>query len=145
MAGSNTVAAKNAILAGLQGATGLVGVQVTYVWPGRTMERECLYGGKIHIEDQYLAFRSGLRVPRLETATIGWTVEVRHMDSDAAAGDARALALGAELENLLGADPTLAGVVKNASITSADLEDVLDDDALTSVLTYEINVRSQLD
>jgi hypothetical protein len=150
MAGSNAVAAKAAILAGLQAAMaagdGLSEVQVAYLWPGRTLEREGVYGGKIHMDHEYLAFRPGVRMPRKETATIAWVVEVRHLAADEPAdADERALVLGAVLENLIAADPTLGGVVKNAAITSIDLDNVIDDDALTSIVTYEVTVLSQLD
>jgi hypothetical protein len=150
MAGTNSIDAKAAILAILKAAPALAGVQVEYVWPGRTIEREVIYGGKIQISNDYFTFASpqvgGGRQPRLETATITWHIEVRHVDSDPQAADERVVELGTVLEETIAADPTLGGLAGTlaAAISSGDLEYVRDDDGLTSVMAYDITVRSEL-
>ncbi|MFJ8818207.1 hypothetical protein [Amycolatopsis thermoflava] len=148
MAGSNMVAAKAALIDKLAAAPELAGVQISYGWPGRTLERECIYGGRIRFTNEYLAFAAaGVndgRIPRLETATISLYVVVRAMDSDQHAADTRTVELGAVLENLLAADPRLGGIAMAAAVESGDLEPLIDDDAVAAQLTYEISVRSEL-
>lgn len=150
MSGTNIVAAKAAILALLQAAPALAGVQVEYTFPGRTLERETIYGGKITFQQDYSTFASPTvtsgRQPRRETAVLSWHIEVRQADLDAPGADLRAVQLGGVLEDIIASDPTLGGQsgILALAITSGDLEQVQDDDAVSSVLGYQITVRSDL-
>lgn len=145
MPGSNAVAAKAAIVARLQAAPALTGVQVAYAWPGKRVERECIFGTKIRWDDEYLAFaKAAGRMPRLETATITFVVFVVDSSHDFEAADRRAVELGTVLEELVAGDPRLSDTTLATAISSGDLEALEDDGAAVAQLTYEISVRSEL-
>lgn len=148
MAGTNSVAAKQAIVAKLQAAPALSGVQVEYIFPGKRLKMECIYGGQIRFDDEYMAFSSQSvgagRMPRLETATITFTIIVRRPDSDQVKADLRVVALGTVIEEAIAGDPTLSGGAMCAEIRSGDLEPLIDDNGVAAQMIYTIQVRSEL-
>lgn len=152
MAGTAAVKAKKALFDLLAAQTGvgepLAGVQVTYSWPGKRLQREHIYFGKLHFEQEYSTFASsavgGGRQPRTEYATVTLYVAAKNIRSDQYAADLRVVALGEVLEDLIAADPTGGGQFQVTTVESGDIEPALDDDAVWSELTYTVTVQSEL-
>src|SRR5437016_1393185 len=97
----------------LGAASGLSGVQVSYIYPGRTVQRECVYGGKVGGPQDQATMRGGsARVGREERALFLLHIEVATPGgpAEAAANEVRACVLGRIVEELIAADGTLGGV-----------------------------------
>lgn len=139
MSGTNAVAAKKAIIALLQAAPKLSGVQVAYSWPGRNAEREVVCGGKFEFTQQ----REGYGRAREENLTIDLFVVARMPGGTVEDAETRAVELGAVVEDVIGANPHLAGV-KVAGIASGDSNSGVDDDAAVCELAYHVACVSTL-
>jgi hypothetical protein len=152
MAGTAAVAAKKALFDALaaKAVTGqpLEGVQVAYSFPGKTLQRECIYFGRTRIDQSFSTFASpsvgGGRQPRTEIATQTIVVLASNIKSDQYAADLRVVAIGTVMEEILAADPTGGGAVQVRAVESGDLEQMFDDDGVWSQLTYSATVRSEL-
>ena len=152
MAGTKAPAAKAAIIAALQALTGpsqaLENVLVAYIYPGKRLQLENVYGGRIRFDQELSTFASpavgGGRQPRTERATITFVVLVKYPDHDQQKADERAAAIGTVLEEYLAANPLLGGIAQVATIESGDIEPFQDDDAVYAQLTYNVSVQSEL-
>lgn len=145
MAGTNAAAAKKALIDLLAALPALDGVQVAYSWPGRSVERECIYAGRVTGPVQ-LAAMGGTRVSRQEDLVLNLHIVVDKVgQEDLEASDVRACALGAIVEELVAGNPTL-GVsgLKVASIVGVDLDGGTDDETAEAVLTYQVGLKSHL-
>lgn len=144
MAGTNSVAAKKAIIAKLQAAPELTSTQVTYSFPGN-IELTCIYGGRIRFDQDPMAFAGASgRITREETATITLVLYVVRPDKDQAQADTDVAALSAVIENLLASNWTLDGAVMAAVVQSGDIEPLIDDDACAARMTLDVVVTSEL-
>lgn len=145
MAGTNSVAAKKAIIAKLQAAPELASLQVTYSFPGN-IELSCIYGGRIRFDQDPMSFVNPAtgRITREETATITLVLVVMRPDKDQAQADTDVAALSAVVENLLASNWTLDGQVMAAVVRSGDIEPMASDDACASQLTLDVMVTSEL-
>lgn len=152
MAGTAAVMAKKALFDALaaKSAVGqpLDGVQVAYSFPGKTLQRECIYFGRTRIDQTFSTFASpsvgGGRQPRTEIATQTIVVLAKNISSDQYAADLRAVEIGTVMEDLLAADPTAGGAVQVRTVESGDLEQMFDDNGVWSQLNYSVTVRSEL-
>lgn len=139
---------KQALFAWLAAQAGpglpLAGVQVSYAWPGRTAELECVYGGGVRF-DRTSAGHDGVRELWAETAVIGVYVRVSIHGAEVADTDTRAGVLGAVLEDLLQRQPRLAGGYTFAGITGGTGDYAADDNGPTSVLAYQVRFAYYLD
>lgn len=147
MAGTNAVAAKQALVAKLAALPGLSGVQVAYSWPGSRAERECVHGGKVTFDQNPAAYRGGGRQPRNEDVTVLIHVVVHKPGATVEDTDTRAVEIGTVIEDAVAADPTLSGAtnLKIARIDGGELDHEFDDDSAASVLDYRFILRSRLD
>lgn len=148
MSGSNVVAVKKELFRRLSLEAALTGVQISYAWK-RDVGRELIYGGTARIDHKLVAMRGGTasRLPRDEQVTLRLHIQVRNLQSDAAAADERVMELLTIVEELLAGDPTLAGFpnLLLAGVTAAELaEPAFDDDGVTSGVGVEISYRSYL-
>lgn len=139
MPGTNAVAAKKAIIALLASEPRLRDVQVAYSWPGRDAEREVICGGKFEFTQQ----REGYGRPREENLTIDLFVVARMPGSTVEDAETRAVELGAIVEDVIGANPHLAGV-KVAGIAGGDSNPGVDDDDAVCELVYHVACISTL-
>jgi hypothetical protein len=152
MVGTAAVKAKKALFDMLAAQTGvgapLAGVQVSYSWPGKRLEKEHIYFGKLHFDQEYSTFASaavgGGRQPRAEYATVTFYVAAKNIRSDQYAADLRVVELGEVAENLIAADPTGGGQFQVITVDSGDIEPALDDDAVWSEMTYTVAFQSEL-
>ncbi|MFI6162244.1 hypothetical protein ACIA59_20160 [Micromonospora haikouensis] len=122
----------------------LAGLQVAYAWPGRTAERECLYGGGVRWT-RASAGHDGRGELWLETATIGLYIRVTCPGADVADTDARCVEIGEAVETLLAAQPELAGGYTYLQMASGSADYAGDDDAVTSILAYQATCQYYLD
>lgn len=111
MAGTNAVALKEILLAKLQAAPALAGVQLTYGWPGQDIERERVWFGRITGTQKYRGIGAQAMKPRDETLILKVYVEVE-LDGDGGpeaqhGADVRAQTLGQALEDAIASDPGL--------------------------------------
>lgn len=147
MAGTNIAAAKSALIAALKTLPALEGVQVAYSYPGRTVERECIYWGERAAGPASVQAMAGSgRIKREEQPTTSLHIAVTQPgNADTEATDARAAQLGAAVENWLAANKTL-GVdgLTLAAVDSIELDGGVDDESALSILTYQITFRSYL-
>jgi hypothetical protein len=152
MAGTAAVAAKKALFDALVAKTGagqpLDRVQVAYSYPGKTMQRECIYFGRLRIDQTLSTFASpnvgAGRQPRTEIATITVVVVTKNIKHDQYAADARAVEIGTVLEELLAGNPTGDGALLVQTPDSGELEPLFDDEGVYAQLTYSVTVRSEL-
>ena len=117
----------------------MAGVQVAYAWPGLA-QRELVYGGGVRWTRQS-AGHDGARELWLQRNTVGLYVRVAAPGVPVEDTDARAEQLGLVLEELLEADPQLAGGLTVAAITGGTADYAGDDDMTVSILHYQVLVE----
>ena len=143
---SNAYAATKALIDLL--TTAVSPVQCTFGWPGRNVQRECVYSGKVAGPHTDLAFRAGGRRPRLEDLTLDLHVQVHTPGATTADVAARALVIGAIVENTIADNITLGGTVPGllaATVVGFEQDSgAMDDDAAMSLITYQVALKSQL-
>ncbi len=144
MAGTNSVAAKKALIAKLQAAPELAGVQVTYSFPGN-IELTAIYGGRIRFDQDPMTFAGASgRYTREETATITLVLFVERPDKDQAQADTDVAAMSAVIENLLASNWTLDGQVMAAVVQAGEIEPLHDDHSVAARMTLDVTVTSEL-
>lgn len=148
MAGTNIFAIKRYLFGWLATAPALAegGIQVAYAWPGSSLDRECVYGGKASAEHQYAALTSA-RKPRDERALIYVHIEVVRPGVTVEETDARAGEIGEVLETMLADNPTLGGVIpglRYGGISMVETDYSMNDEAVESNLIYQIAFSSRL-
>lgn len=132
-------------LAGLVGPDlPLEGLQVAYSWPGRTAERECVYGGGVRFT-RASAGHDGRGELWLETATVGLYVRVRIPGAEVSETDAKAEQWAGVIETVLAEDPQLAGGYTYVGISGGSADYAADDDGPTSILAYQVQFQYYLD
>lgn len=144
MAGTIAVACKRALFARLVTRPRLKGVQIAYAFPGRDIQRECIYGGGARTTQEYAA-ASPARKPRNETALIDVNIYVRLPGGNVEDADVRAIELGLVVEEELADDVTLGGLVPGhgyGGVNTIDGDYVQDDDAATVIWSYQLRFRS---
>ncbi len=144
MAGTNAVACKRELFRRLAAAPRLKGVQVAYAFPGRDIQRECIYGGGARTTQEFAA-ASPARKPRNETALVDVHVWVRLPGGSVEDADARAMEIGVVVEELLADDVNLGGAVPGLAfggVNSIDGDYMADDDAVTVIWSYQLRFRS---
>lgn len=148
MAGTNAFAAKAALFDLLKASPALAGVQVCRFWPGGTVERECVFGGRTVWTTTPLTFRpANGRLPREEAITLDLHIRVMKPGAAPDEVEARAVVLGTVVEELLAADPLLGGApgVALATIDGGDLDHGVEDESSVALLTYRVGFKSMLD
>jgi hypothetical protein len=148
MAGTNAAAAKAALIDAIGALTGLGDLQVSYSYPGRTTDRDLVYGGRITGPIALSTMRGSGRIKRIEDPVLQLHIEVARPGEDTAAvTEARACAIGTAIENYLAASPTLEDAVTGLLLvapTGFDMESAIDDESSITVLTYQILLKSHL-
>jgi hypothetical protein len=145
---TESINAKRALFARLATFRGtgqpLAGVQVAYSWPGRSPNKELIYGGGIRFA-RTSAGHDGVRELWLETATVGVYVRVSRTGATPEETDARAVEIAEVLEELLESEPRLAGKFSYVGIASGSADYMLDDDSSVSVVAYQVQFQYYLD
>ena len=154
MAGTNTVAAKAALLTLLQGEQGsgepLENVRVDWSYVGKHDVTEYIWLGDQWSGPVQLAAMKGgtaARIRREETITGTVHLKVRAKnETTTQAAEARVVALGAALENVVALDPSLGGVtgLLKTTVDQTELQSYVDDDGVTAELTYSIAFHSTM-
>lgn len=122
----------------------LAGVQVSYAWPGRSPQREVVYGGGVRFT-RASAGHDGQRELWLETAIVGLYVRVTKSGVDVADTDARAVEIARVVETLLEDEPRLAGGFTYTGITGGSADYAADDNGPVSILAYQVQIQYYLD
>jgi len=147
VSGTAAYRAKKAVLDLLAAQPDMEGVQVSYGWPGRTARREVLYAGHADWNTELLTFApAGGRNQRKEEGTAEFHIYVRKPGGDYEAAEARAVEIGAVLEEFLAGNP-LSGVdgLKLGQVEGGSLISAPTDDEIEVVLSYRVGFLSTLD
>jgi hypothetical protein len=148
MAGTNAAAAKAALIAKVGTLTGLGDLQVSYSYPGRTTDRDLVYGGRITGPIALSTMRGSGRLKRIEDPVLNLHIEVaRPGEGTSEVTEARACEIGTAIENYLAANPTLQDAVTGLLLVTPqgfDMESSIDDESSYTVLTYRILLKSHL-
>lgn len=142
MAGTTMAGFRSALYSALGAATS---VKVFYGEPFEMMPSECIWLGKATDGTQEpVALRKG-RVKRDEDYEFEVTIRVASKARPEQA-EARAVAIGATLEELLADDPNLSATtdVLFALVDSIELDTTETGDLPVSILTYTIRVRGRM-
>lgn len=145
MSVTNTAVAKLALLDHLRALPGLQGVQIAYGYPARDLEREVIYGGAGRYSRTINAMGGGMGgLSYQETVTVDLHIQVRIPGGEVEQAEARAIELGAEVEEFLGANPRLSELpgLLYGGVTGGELGYALDDDAVTSALQLSVEFTS---
>ena len=156
MAGTNIVAARQALIAALRALAvpegPLEGVKVDYSYVGKYAgaNREYIYGGgSSESQVELAAMRNNGRVKREEDPSWSLTLEVFKAGEEThEAGDVRVVALGAVVEDYVAFTPDLGGGVSGllkTTVVAHSLESYVDDEGSYSRLTYQLRFHSYLD
>jgi hypothetical protein len=152
MAGTNIVAARIALIAAIGDLSGLDGVSVSYSYVAKYADlgnREYIFGGpKSDAAIALSAMQDSGRIKRDEEPT--WSLHLRVVkpgQTDTQAGDERVVALGAEVENYVAANPRLDLTVTGlrlCKITGFTLQSWTDEKQSYSELDYSLLFDSYL-
>lgn len=154
MAGTIAYAAKARVIALLQAEVGLQGAEtkISHSYDGKlhAAYREYLYAGKVSGNVTLAAMKggSGVRIRRQEQLSMPLHIMVSKPGEETTeAAEARAVALGAYVEEVIALDPllgsTVTGLLK-ATIDDLDLDSGVDDDGAFADLTYTIGFMSHI-
>jgi hypothetical protein len=146
MAGTNAVVAKRALVALMQAAPGLEGVQVTYGFPKEPL-REFVYCGRASSTVSPLRFRAnGARLPRDEELTVDLIVTVIAPGGTTEDAEARAVEIGTVVEEAIALDTQLSQMpgLMIALVTGGTLDGDFDDEEAGARLIYQVHFRSEL-
>ena len=130
-----------ALLAALQARAGLSGVQLGYGMPPGSLQREHILFGLVDATQEYRALGT---VRKFEDYTLTVFIGVSREGTDQQAADDRALALMAEVEEVLRADPTVSGTVLTAQVERYRLEPLASDTTREARITLEIQTRARI-
>lgn len=149
MSGTLAYAVKRFLVDQLGELPSLEGVQTAYSYPGRTIERECVYGGRSAGSSELAAFSpAGQPVRRTENFTVDLVIWVfTPGESDTAAAEARAVEIGSAVETWIDNNPTFAGDIPKllkAYVAGFELDSGLTDDGAVAELVYSIAVQTYL-
>lgn len=148
MAGTNAAAAKAALITAIGALTGLGDLQVSYSYPGRTTDRDLVYGGRITGPIALSTMRGSGRLKRIEDSVLQLHIEVARPGEDTSAvTEARACEIGEAIEEYLAANPALEDAVTGLLLAAPqgfDLESAIADESSITVLTYRILLKSHL-
>lgn len=145
MSTHTVVAAKTALLDHLRALPGLQGVQIAYGYPARDLEQEVIYGGAGRYSRTINALAGGMGGLSYEVAvTVDLHIQVRIPGGEVEQAEARAIELGAEVEEFLGANSRMSELpgLLYSSVTGGELGYVMDDDAVTSGLQLTVEFTS---
>lgn len=149
MPGTNVVAVKRELCERLRAssAPALVGVAIVYSEATqKTLPRERITFGEPRFVHSQSAAANGTRVPRTEQATIECWVHVRMQGRPPEQCDARAVEIGAVLEEYLADHPTLDGAIpalEMVRVADGDIGHVIDAEGTWSQITYRIAAVSR--
>jgi hypothetical protein len=142
VATSTIPAFKTALLARLVARQGLAGVQVTYGWPSGAVKRESIMLGGV---DGTQEFRTIGATQRMENYTLDVFITViREGQARQQNADERALALMAQLEAELRADPTVNNTVLTAELGRFELQPMASAETREARLTVGVNVMARI-
>lgn len=148
MSGTRAYALKRLLIDRIDALPALKGVQVKYTYPGRDLERECVFGGKVVAEMQPAAMRHGGLQPRTETIQLSLHLYVMNPGEDNAdATEARIVEIGTAVEEFIAGNPVLADDLPGLQsiwVSGYELESGLDDEDAISSLDYQITALSYL-
>jgi hypothetical protein len=149
MAGTVAVATKRKLIEMLRADPGLAGVEVFYSFPGRTVERDVIYGGQFSPgEVQLASMAGGGRLSRREDLTLDLHIEsMEPGHQDTLAVDERVCAFGLVVEHLVAGNPTLDNSIEGLrliKVMGVDLDGGVEDEAAIAVLTYKLGIMSHI-
>lgn len=152
MAGIAAPAAKRALFTLLQAQTGtggtLEGVKVSYSYEAKLHQanREYIYGGStIRASGDLEAMQSAVRMKRTEAAPFTLHIRVKQPgDVSTESVEQRIAAIGAAVENIVAANPTLTNTVLKATVDGWSLDAFCNEEGAHAELDYTITFTTYL-
>lgn len=145
MATSTIPALKAALQSQLEARTGLIGVQVSYGYPGPLPEPEYIWLGDAHGSQQLATAGNRARDERYQLTVL---IKTETSGLDGAAQQTaveRAFALMAEIENELRANPSMDNVVRVARIDGPiDLLELAGAESRGALLTVTLGIEARI-
>lgn len=135
--------ALTAMVAAAPDTSPLYGLQVSYDYPARDLQRRCLYGGGARITQSEDA-HDGYQALRGEQVTLGWYLRVVGPGAETRAIDAEVESIADTLATWLAENPRLDGAITFAEITSGDADYYPIDEERVSVLGLQLICWSYL-
>lgn len=139
MSASSAPAAKAGLLTLLAARAALNGVQQSWAHPGKNIESETIFLGRVRSTETAAALG---RQRRDEDYNIDVIVTVHQAGDDAQTVEERAWTLAGEVEQAVRADPTLNGAVNvRAVINSFDQDLYIESDGRVAEILMTVNVH----
>ncbi len=144
---TSTIPALKAKLVELLGAAeSLHDVQIAWGWPGGSPARDLIIVGDVpEWSQEPAALRAG-RKPREESYAIEILIRVERSGVDQRSVSERAFEIAAEIEDVVGDDWTLGGVVRDGEFAGGSLEEMASPsgDGRTSLLTLRVRCDARV-
>lgn len=122
----------------------LAGVQVSYAWPGTSVDLECIYGGGVRFDQiDAIAEHPGVLVQEIASLSLYIRV-VQRPTGPVSDADARAAEIGAAVGAILRANPALAGGGTSLGIASGQGDYSQTPDETTAILSYQVRVARNI-
>lgn len=149
MSTTQALAAKAALIDYLKAAADpvLQGVQISYGYPARDLEREVLYGGAGRYTRAMEGMGGGMGgLAYRVTVTVDLHIQVRVPGGTIEQAEARVMEIGSYVEDFLATNERLSELpgLLYAGATSGELGYALDDDAVTSALQLSVEFSSYM-
>jgi hypothetical protein len=141
VATTTITAMRAALLALLQARPALAGVQLGYGMPTGALQREHMLLGLVDATQEYRALGT---TRKFEDYAVTMHIGVMREGTDQQAADERALALMAEVEAVLRADPTVSNTVLTAQVDRYRLEPLASDTTREARITLDIQTRARI-
>lgn len=148
MSTTTAPAVKAQLLIQVRARPALAAVQVEPVWPGDATKQQAIWFGDVRGRRDYVVMRAG-RKPRDEQYTVDVFCQALRPDKWSEAAETDAIALMAEIEDLVAADPaiglsaTLPTLVVGAGSFTVT-NGVLGDAGWGCLIRLELEVRARL-
>jgi len=147
MSGTNAVRCKRALIDRVKVLLGS-DVQVEYAFPGRTIQREAVWAGKVTFSQDLATMRGGGRASREERLIVNLHIGVEQPGGDEEVYDAelRAADISQTIEDYLAANPTLEGLsgLLVAAVAEGELDQGVDDDFVGCELMLRVAFHCHL-
>lgn len=136
----NAYTAKRNLFTLLTAAPALTGLQVSYAYPARDVERVCVYGGGFRFTRSDAAAEPGALSE--DTVTLGVYVRVEQMDSDVLAADQEVELVANAIADVVTANPEFAGAMTDANVIGGLGDYGANVDSIVSTLALQVQIAS---
>lgn len=145
MAGTTAPTIKTKLVALLAERPALADVQVTYGFPGRSVERDSIWLGRVDAVNEIAGMRAGTK-SRNEEYSIEVVCAAMRLGENAEEAELRVTALAKQVEEEVADDPRLGlgDVVYSTRVRDWNLDGGLIDEGYLAILTIRLECNARL-